>query len=122
MGNAASKEEFFEHYAYLIRELYRVTVPGRCCAVHVKDLPLFINRDGEMGIDPFSDDVTAAFRRNGWVLQSRVTIEKDPVIEMRKTNSHGLLFKPTGNSTQRSCGLACRIICWSSRSLAMKSR
>jgi DNA modification methylase len=93
MGNAASKAEFFRHYDYLIRELLRVTVPGRCCAVHVKDLPLFINRDGAMGIEPFSDDVAAAYRRAGWVLQSRITVEKDPVIEMRKTNSHGLLFK-----------------------------
>lgn len=93
MGNSADKDEFFEHYSYVIRELYRITVPGRCCAVHVKDLPLFQNRDGVMGIDPFSDDVSVAFRKEGWVLQSRVTIEKDPVIEMEKTNSHGLLFK-----------------------------
>lgn len=93
VGNAADKDEFFEHMAFVIRELYRITVPGRCCAVHVKDLPLFINRDGVMGIDPFSDDTSAAFRRAGWVLQSRVTIEKDPVIEMKKTNSHGLMFQ-----------------------------
>lgn len=121
VGNSASKEEFFEHYAYVIRELFRVTRAGRCAAVHVKDLPLFQNRDGVMGIDPFSDDVTAAFRdlrvceacgwagsardqhakcpkcgesiSVGWVLQSRITIEKDPVIEMEKTNSHGLLMK-----------------------------
>lgn len=93
VGNAASKEEFFEHLAFVIRENLRLTRPGRCCAVHVKDLPLFQNRDGVMGIDPFSDDVTAAYRREGWVLQSRVTIEKDPVIEMQKTNSHGLLMK-----------------------------
>ncbi|MBZ0294652.1 MAG: site-specific DNA-methyltransferase, partial [Anaerolineae bacterium] len=46
-----------------------------------------------MGIDPFSDDISAAYRRAGWVLQSRVTVEKDPVVEMEKTNSHGLLFK-----------------------------
>lgn len=92
VGNSASKEEFFEHYDFVIRELFRVTRPGRCAAVHVKDLPLFQNRDGVMGIDPFSDDVTAAFRRAGWVLQSRVTVEKDPVIEMEKTNSHGLLM------------------------------
>lgn len=93
MGNAATKDEFFAHYDYVIRELYRVTAPGRACAVHVKDLPLFINRDSVMGIDPFSDDVAAAFRRAGWVLQSRITVGKDPVIEMQKTNSHGLLYK-----------------------------
>lgn len=93
VGNAADKDEFFRHMEFVIRELYRITVPGRCCAVHVKDLPLFQNRDGVMGIDPFSDDTVAAFRRGGWVLQSRITVEKDPVIEMQKTNSHGLLFK-----------------------------
>lgn len=93
VGNAADKHEFFEHMKYVIEENYRITRPGRCCAVHVKDLPLFQNRDGEMGVDPFSDDVSAAYRRAGWVLQSRVTIEKDPVIEMNKTNSHGLLYK-----------------------------
>lgn len=107
MGNAASEEEFFEHYGFLIRELLRVIRPGRAVAVHVKDLPLFQNRDGVMGIDPFSDDVTAAFRRSRlesekdlpardqtrFVLQSRITVGKDPVIEMQKTNSHGLLYK-----------------------------
>lgn len=93
VGNAADKDEFFAHMRFVIDELYRITTPGRCCAVHVKDLPLFQNRDGVMGIDPFSDDVTAAFRAGGWVLQSRVTVEKDPVLEMQKTNSHGLLFK-----------------------------
>lgn len=92
VGNAADKDEFFEHMKFVIRELLRITTPGRCCAVHVKDLPLFQNRDGVQGIDPFSDDTVAAFRREGWTLQSRVTIEKDPVIEMQKTNSHGLLF------------------------------
>lgn len=93
VGNADNKEEFFEHMAYVIEKLYRITRPGRVCAVHVKDIPMFINRDGAQGIDPFSDDVTAAFRKGGWVLQSRITIGKDPVMEMQKTNSHGLLYK-----------------------------
>ena len=107
MGNAASDAEFFAHYTYLIKELLRVTKPGRAVAVHVKDLPLFINRDTVMGIAPFSDDVTIAFRqarldsevdlpearKSKWVLQSRITVGKDPVVEMQKTNSHGLLYK-----------------------------
>jgi len=107
MGNAATDAEFFEHYSYLIKELLRVIKPGRAVAVHVKDLPLFINRDTVMGISPFSDDVTVAFRqarleseahlpetrKSKWVLQSRITVGKDPVLEMEKTNSHGLLYK-----------------------------
>jgi len=107
MGNAATDAEFFAHYNYLIKELLRVIKPGRTVAVHVKDLPLFINRDTVMGIAPFSDDVTVAFRqarldseadlperlKSKWVLQSRITVGKDPVVEMQKTNSHGLLYK-----------------------------
>ncbi len=107
MGNAATEEEFFAHYTYVVRELLRVTKPGRTAALHVKDLPLFINRDTVMGINPFSDNVTALFRsvrlmsekdlpdrqQTKWVLQSRITVGKDPVIEMQKTNSHGLLYK-----------------------------
>lgn len=107
MGNAASDAEFFAHYNFLIKELLRVVKPGRAVAVHVKDLPLFINRDTVMGIAPFSDDVTTAFRtarleseadlpetkKTKWVLQSRITVGKDPVVEMQKTNSHGLLYK-----------------------------
>lgn len=92
MGNCESREQFMEHLGYMIRENYRITRPGRLTCVHVKDLPLFINRDGAQGIDPFSDDVTAAYRKAGWVLQSRITIWKDPVMEMQKTNSHGLLY------------------------------
>lgn len=120
VGNAETHEEFWGHMAFVIKALHRLTRPGRCCAVHVKDLPLFENRDGAQGIYPFSDDTTAAFRdlracecgwsgsyrvhgahcpeckratAVAWVLQSRVTVEKDPVVEMQKTNSHGLLYK-----------------------------
>lgn len=107
MGNSVDDDEFFTHYTYLIKELLRVVKPGRVVAVHVKDLPLFINRDTVMGINPFSDNVTVAFRqarldseadlperqKSKWVLQSRITVGKDPVVEMQKTNSHGLLYK-----------------------------
>lgn len=92
MGNCESREQFMEHLGFMIRELYRITRPGRLACVHVKDLPMFINRDGAQGIDPFTDDTSAAFRRAGWVLQSRITVQKDPVLEMQKTNSHGLLY------------------------------
>lgn len=93
MGNAADSAEFFEHYRYLIRELFRTTVPGRLCAVHCKDLPLYFNRDGAAGLDDFPGDIIRAFRDCGWTYHSRVTIWKDPVIEMQRTKNNGLLHK-----------------------------
>lgn len=93
MGNSANNAEFFAHYDYLIKELYRITTPGRLCAVHCKDLPLFKNRDGAMGLYDFPGDIRAHFEAAGWVFHSRVTIWKDPVVEMERTNNHGLLHR-----------------------------
>lgn len=93
MGNAADDEEFFEHYLFLIRELHRITVPGRLSAVHCKDLPLYRNRDGAAGLKDFPGMIIRAHEEAGWTYHSRVTIWKDPVIEMQRTKSHGLLYK-----------------------------
>jgi len=93
MGNSADDAEFFAHFGYLIPELHRVTVPGRLCAVHCKDLPLYRNRDGAAGLKDFPGMIIAAFEAHGWTYHSRVTIWKDPVTEMQRTKNHGLLYK-----------------------------
>lgn len=93
MGNATDDAEFFTHYRFLIKELYRTTAPGRLCAVHCKDLPAYINRDGAAGLRDFPGEIIRAFEAEGWQYHSRVTIWKDPVIEMQRTKNHGLLHK-----------------------------
>src|SRR5438105_595949 len=45
MGNSTDDDQFFEQYGYLLREQYRVTMPGRLSAVHCSDLPLQKWRD-----------------------------------------------------------------------------
>lgn len=93
MGNASDDAEFFQHYEFLIQELYRVTLPGRLTAVHCKDLPAYINRDGAAGLRDFPGEIIRAHEKFGWQYHSRVTIWKDPVIEMQRTKNHGLLHK-----------------------------
>jgi hypothetical protein len=93
MGNAADDEEFFAHFRYLIGEMLRVTIPGRLASVHCKDLPLYKGRDGAAGLKDFPGDIIRAFEAEGWTFHSRVTIWKDPVIEMQRTKNHGLLYK-----------------------------
>ena len=93
MGNAADDDEFFDHYKYLIKEMYRITKPGRLSAVHCKDLPAYINRDGYAGLRDFPGEIIKAHEAEGWAYHSRVTIWKDPVIEMQRTKNHGLLHK-----------------------------
>jgi hypothetical protein len=93
MGNTADDKEFFTHFSFMVRELYRVTIPGRLCAVHCKDLPLYKGRDGASGLRDFPGAVVRAFEQEGWIFHSRVTIWKCPVTEMQRTKNHGLLYK-----------------------------
>jgi len=93
MGNAKDYKEFFEHFAYLIPELLRITKPGRLVTVHCMDLPVHKERDGYIGIRDFPGDIIRAFERDGFVFHSRVTIWKDPLVAATRTKALGLLHK-----------------------------
>lgn len=93
MGNCADEKEFFTHYKFVIDQLHRVTVPGRLCAVHCKDLPKYLSRDGEAGLIDFPGMIIQEFEDAGWTYHSHVTIWKCPVTERERTNNHGLLHK-----------------------------
>lgn len=93
MGNSTDDGEFFMHYSYLAEELYRITRPGRLTAIHCKDLPQYKGRDGAAGLRDFPGEIIKMYESKGWQYHSRVTIWKDPVIEMQRTKNHGLLYK-----------------------------
>jgi DNA modification methylase len=101
LGNSADHEEFSRHYAYLCGELLRVTKPGRLAVIHCKDLPLYKGRDGTMGLYDFPALLSRVHTECGWTYHSRLTIWKDPVVEMRRTKNHGLLYKEV---CKDSCG------------------
>lgn len=101
MGNSAGEEEFFQHYAFAIRELFRVSVKGRCCIVHCKDLPRYANVWGTTGLIDFPGMCIQEFEEAGWVYHSRVTIWKCPVIERERTNNNGLLHKTVKRDTSQ---------------------
>lgn len=93
MGNSADDGQFMEHYSYLAEELHRITKPGRLTAIHCKDLPMYKGRDGAAGLRDFPGEIIKMYESKGWQYHSRVTIWKDPVIEMQRTKNHGLLYK-----------------------------
>lgn len=107
MGNSASDAEFAEHFRYLIRELHRVTVPGRLCAVHCKHLPMYRNRDEAAGLRDFPGDCIRGFSDAGWIFHSHITLWKCPVTEMERTKNNGLLHKTVmRDTTQVRQGMA----------------
>lgn len=93
LGNCRTKSEFFEHFEYIVKELYRVLMPGRIMAVHCMNLPTSKERDGQIGIQDFRGDLIRLFQEAGFIYHSEVCIWKDPVIAMQRTKALGLLHK-----------------------------
>jgi DNA modification methylase len=104
MGNSATDGEFEAHYRFIVRELFRLTKPGRITAVHCSDLPLTKWRDGQVGIKDFSGQIIRIHEEAGWVLHSRRTIWKCPVVEMTRTKHVGLLYKQVQTDSAKSRG------------------
>lgn len=93
MGNCKTDEQFYEHFKFLAKELYRVTMPGRLLSFHCMDLPMMKERDGAIGLKDFPAIVRQVFEDVGFIYHSRVTIWKNPVTEMQRTKALGLLHK-----------------------------
>lgn len=102
MGNVKNEEEFFSQYCFLLREMYRVTKFGRLTAVHCSDLPRTKTTHGEVGMYDMPGDIIRAHVDAGWTYHSRVTVWKDPVVEMQRTKALGLLYKQLQKDSTRS--------------------
>ncbi|CAB4145790.1 DNA methylase N-4/N-6 [uncultured Caudovirales phage] len=98
---------FWEHYGFLISELFRVTKPGRLHAVHCMQLPTSKTRHGFIGMRDFRGEIVRAYEDAGWIFHSEICIWKDPVIAQQRTKSIRLLHKQiTKDSTISGQGLA----------------
>jgi protein-tyrosine phosphatase len=93
MGNSKDYNEFLIQFGFLIKELYRVMMQGRNVAVHCMDLPIQKGKEGYIGLRDFSGMILRAFEEAGFIYASRITIWKDPVVEMQRTKALGLLHK-----------------------------
>lgn len=93
MGNSKGDEEFYEHFKYLVSELYRITMPGRLLSFHCMNIPLMKERDGVIGIKDFRGQLIKLFQDCGFIFHSEVCIWKNPVTEMQRTKALGLLWK-----------------------------
>jgi hypothetical protein len=106
MGNCCDYQDFFKQFGFLIRQLLRITMPGRICVVHCMDIPSMKERDGVIGIKDFSGDIIRAFTAEGFIYHSRTLIWKDPLIEATRTKALGLMHKQLcKDSTKSRCGL-----------------
>jgi len=93
MGNCKDEDEFRNHFKFLVKELYRVMIPGRLLSFHCMNLPTSKTRHGYIGIQDFRGDLIKMFQDEGFIYHSEVCIWKDPVTAMQRTKALGLLHK-----------------------------
>ena len=91
LSNCAGYEEFFDHYDFVVRELARITMPGRLSAVHVTDIPS--SNSGKDHLIDFPGDVIKLHERNGWHFVARHTIWKEPLWVRNRTMGKNLAHK-----------------------------
>lgn len=93
MGNSKDHGEFFDQFRFLMRDLFRVTKPGRLLSQHCMNLPTSKSRDGYIGLRDFRGEIIREMVASGWIYHSEVCIWKDPVTAMQRTKALGLLHK-----------------------------
>lgn len=91
LSNCSGYEEFFEHYEYVVREIHRMTMPGRLTAVHCMDIP-----SGNTGCDSLMDfpgDIIRLHKRLGFDYAARYHVWKEPLTVRNRTMTKALAHK-----------------------------
>ena len=101
LGNCEGYDEFFYVFNFLARELFRTIQFGRNVAIHCMDLPIQKGKEGYIGLRDFSGKLIETMQKAGFIYYSRVTIWKNPVVEMQRTKALGLLHKQLKKDSAR---------------------
>ncbi len=104
LSNCPSYEAFFAHYEFVIKELARITMPGRMTAVHCMDVP-----SGNTGTDyliDFPGDIIRAHERLGWRYCARYAIWKEPLGVRNRTMAKNLAHRTLVEDSSRCTNAA----------------
>lgn len=103
LSNCRDYDEFFAHYRHVVRELCRLTLPGRMTAVHCMDVP-----SGNCGNDHYIDfpgDIIRLHEREGWHYIARYCVWKEPLAVRNRTMAKNLAHKTIVEDSSR-CSVA----------------
>lgn len=103
LSNCDDYDSFFDHYTFVVRELHRLTMPGRVTAVHCMDVPR--SNSGTDSYIDFPGDIIRLHEREGWMYTGRRAIWKEPLAvrlrTMQKNLAHASLV-----ADSIDCGVA----------------
>jgi len=105
LSNSRSYDEFFQHYEYVVRELYRLTMAGRTTAVHCMDTPAGNTGTGSDHLIDFPGDIIRLHDRCGFKYIARYHVWKEPLGVRNRTMSKKLAHATIVDDSSR-CGVA----------------
>lgn len=103
LSNCRDYREFFEHYEFIVRELHRLTLPGRMTAVHCMDVP-----SGNTGLDylvDFPGDIIRLHDKIGFKYTARYHVWKEPLTVRNRTMTKSLAHKTIVDDSSK-CSVA----------------
>lgn len=103
LSNCRSYEEFFQHYEYVVSELYRLTMPGRLSGVHCTDVPS--SNTGCDFLRDFPGDIIRLHERIGFRYVARYCVWKEPLGVRNRTMAKNLAHKTIVDDSSR-CSVA----------------
>ncbi len=103
LSNSRDYSEFFAHYEFVVREVFRATMAGRMTAVHCMDVPT-----GNSGIDhlvDFPGDIIRLHEKIGFRFCGRYAVWKEPLAVRNRTMAKNLAHKTIVEDSSR-CSVA----------------
>jgi len=89
-SNCNSKEEFINQYEFLVKEMARITKPGRINAVHCQDILTDTTRHI---LYDFPHEIIEMHKKHGFTYNNRITIWKEPLEVRMRTMVRSLMHK-----------------------------
>lgn len=100
LGNNITYDEFLNHYEFVIKQISRITKPGRMTCVHCMDIP----KNGDQGLLDFPGDIIRLHQRNGFKFWDRKNIWKEPLRVAIRTRQRALMHMQLVNDTLKCRG------------------
>ena len=91
LSNSKDYGEFMEHYSFIVKELQRLTMPGRMTVVHCTDI--FESVGGKHQIIDFPGHIIRCHEEHGWKYVARIHIWKEPLTVRNRTMLKSLHHK-----------------------------
>lgn len=88
LSNSRNRDEFMNHYAFVVEQIARVTLPGRITAVHAIDVP---SPDGTLF--DFPGEIVRLHERFGMRYIARHSVWKPPLAVRMRTMARGLAHR-----------------------------